>query len=790
MTMLSAILLASALGLFNVRDFGAKGDGKASDSAAIQRALDAAGACQGTVYFPAGVYRAHGLKAHPGICLKAERKWEWQPRADAHNQGAVLLLDDFSASSLLDITGARGIRLEGLVFDGGFGDGYGFSVQGHGTRSAPLPSRKWDRAFPSKTHGVMFHQDRFSDTEDSISILDCRFIRFPGNGLHIKCGWVVLVNRSQCAFNRGSGLDLIAWDGVISETHFSGNGTDGLALQGAAFIITGNRFEWNARYGLWAEKGDSHVIGNCQFDRNGCANLFLSKTGAMSVSGNLFRRAGESCRWEKKCEHPTAQAVLLNCTGLTVCGNTSLAGADDKPNGKVGPEYGFILEGLTDSVVKDNSFHRGYTSELLLDRGGHRGGTVIRDNPGCACELRSPRPYARVGKPVFCLPKRLYAAPGLECNVYFKEVFDSSVPENYAIQARCAKGRSERVRWTFTPNAEDAGKAFELTLFAWNDDGLVTQAKTTVCVAPKAKDPSRDVSVAILGDSLTNSGFQQFLYDDMKAAGLTGYRQVGSRGGTGKHDGYGGFSFRTFLTRYMISDEEYANVQDAAEREQLKALGTPEKIIHDWQRDLLRSPLVQFKDGKKVVDVQAWLDKVNGGKAPDYVVIELGVNSIFGCFGEDGELKAYYAEHVVPQFEELVSKLRETMPGAVYVLCTQPVGTTQDGFANNYGSGFNEVQHRKNMFQLTREIMRYVEEKNDPKVRLLPVAQAVDPIDGFIREECPTSARAKTKTVRSMNAVHPSAVGGAQMGDAIAAGLRQFIADDSAPGDGGKEGER
>ena len=43
--------------LFNVRDFGTAGDGRADDSPAIQRALDAAEETAGTVYIPAGTYR-------------------------------------------------------------------------------------------------------------------------------------------------------------------------------------------------------------------------------------------------------------------------------------------------------------------------------------------------------------------------------------------------------------------------------------------------------------------------------------------------------------------------------------------------------------------------------------------------------------------------------------------------------------------------------------------------------------------------------------------------------------
>lgn len=58
--------------MFNVRDFGALGDGETPDSEAIQKALDAAGAVSGTVYFPAGRYPCHDLAVHQHTTLLAE----------------------------------------------------------------------------------------------------------------------------------------------------------------------------------------------------------------------------------------------------------------------------------------------------------------------------------------------------------------------------------------------------------------------------------------------------------------------------------------------------------------------------------------------------------------------------------------------------------------------------------------------------------------------------------------------------------------------------------------------
>jgi len=55
---------------FNVRNFGATGDGKTLDSPAINRAIEAAAAAGGgTVYFPAGVYASYSIRLKSHITL-------------------------------------------------------------------------------------------------------------------------------------------------------------------------------------------------------------------------------------------------------------------------------------------------------------------------------------------------------------------------------------------------------------------------------------------------------------------------------------------------------------------------------------------------------------------------------------------------------------------------------------------------------------------------------------------------------------------------------------------------
>ena len=99
--------------IYNVRDFGAKGDGKTPDSEAIQKALDAAGGASGTVYLPAGRYLCHDLKVHPHTTVLAEPQWGYRGEA-----GAMLVLDSDEADCLLNITGAFGVHLRGLFLQG------------------------------------------------------------------------------------------------------------------------------------------------------------------------------------------------------------------------------------------------------------------------------------------------------------------------------------------------------------------------------------------------------------------------------------------------------------------------------------------------------------------------------------------------------------------------------------------------------------------------------------------------------------------------------------------------
>ena len=79
----------------SVLDHGAKADGKTDDTAAVQKALDAAAQDRGgVVEMPKGIYRIEGsLNIPPGVCLAGE----WQAPHHANTEHGTLILATGSA---------------------------------------------------------------------------------------------------------------------------------------------------------------------------------------------------------------------------------------------------------------------------------------------------------------------------------------------------------------------------------------------------------------------------------------------------------------------------------------------------------------------------------------------------------------------------------------------------------------------------------------------------------------------------------------------------------------------
>ncbi len=391
----------------------------------------------------------------------------------------------------------------------------------------------------------------------------------------------------------------------------------------------------------------------------------------------------------------------------------------------------------------------------------------------CLSLAQAGNPYA----PALVLPEVICAAPEIECNIYFKNVFSSVAPQNYAYVVKCAVGRQENLRWTWVPQASDAGKTFDLTLEIYGDAGRVAAGTTRIQVAADAKAPERKWTVALLAASTVNSGYPQYLMELMHAKGLRGYTPVGTYSGIGEplkpgraaNDGYGGWGWRTFLHQWAYSQSEVQNIQDEAERAQMKLLGVANvRRDHEYR---LKSPLLKAEKGKVSLDIQGWFGRINGGEAPDFILIDLGYNDVFSCTEE--KLAATLEQEVLPQMRRLVAELRKAAPKAVIGITLPPLGSgSQDAFGNNYGCRQSKFQYWRNMRAYGALVRRFVAELRDPGVRAIPCYHCIDPDGSYPSRLEPIHARTGEKTVRHNNALHFNAAGGRQMADALYAWLR------------------
>jgi hypothetical protein len=113
---------------FNVKHYGATGNGSTDDTANVQAALDAAEVAGGAVFFPAGTYMVTGLtynSAHP-VHIYGEST---SIIADAIYGSIIKLSQAGTALALSTIPGNGGSKVSNLSFDGGsISNGIGIEV--------------------------------------------------------------------------------------------------------------------------------------------------------------------------------------------------------------------------------------------------------------------------------------------------------------------------------------------------------------------------------------------------------------------------------------------------------------------------------------------------------------------------------------------------------------------------------------------------------------------------------------------------------------------------------------
>ncbi len=353
----------------NIRDFGARGDGKSDDTQALLAAMDAATRDKGTVYFPSGTYCIHPVKVPSHITLMGNSSWGYSGRMEENGQPAdpgymgntVLAALSGDARALLDLDSCCGTRIVGLTLDG--------------------------RHLGAQMHGVY---SRHGGVEQNNCYEDCRITRFTGCGLKLDWVWVFAVRRCIIIDNAQHGIDVDrGYDGWVIDNQISANGLMGINAGPGMVCYTGNRIEWNKEGGMFCNDTQNiNVTGN-SFDHNFGPAIWFQNSRANAVSGNMSRNDGSGRTDDRSCAF-----LLEDSQGISLTGNTvwcwphrELSEAGHTADGT--PYYGIVVKNLTDSVVSSNAMHRCASREVIRDLGGHSR-TLIEGNVGSTFEESAP----------------------------------------------------------------------------------------------------------------------------------------------------------------------------------------------------------------------------------------------------------------------------------------------------------------------------------------------------------------------------------------------------------------
>lgn len=292
--------VAAGLPVFNVKDYGATGNGSTNDAAAIAAAAtDAAAAGGGTVYFPAGVYitsTAVSLNNMRGVKLLGASS----RRSDQTNPAATSVIKSTyaatAASPAFQVYGS-GVEVRSLQFEfnNSSGAGFGYLLDLANCTDVTVSDCAFRNTSASARQGVGVNLSAVQ----RVTIERCHFFTFWRGVYGQNSARNVTVR--ECFFNfYTSGIDTTPQHWTVSGCHFyddAGNIAINSGASASSLTIQGCRFD----------NFNTVVAGQVQVQGSG-----------ISISGNwwtLPSSAGGICL-----------RILSYANGLAVTGNDFVNG--------------------------------------------------------------------------------------------------------------------------------------------------------------------------------------------------------------------------------------------------------------------------------------------------------------------------------------------------------------------------------------------------------------------------------------------------------------------------------
>jgi len=385
--------------VYNIRDYGAKGDGNTLDTAAVQSAIDACNKDQGgTVLVPAGRFVIGTVELKSNVTLHIAAQGILLGSVDGkqyHAADAIPLSGDSTLNDgnvgLLFAVGAENITIEGQ----GTIDGQG--AQFRSPAKGVLPPAGITGSH--RPYHLLFYQCRNLTVRDifllksafhSIRVIQCDFVKMEGLHIHSR----VIHNNDGFHFISSRYVHISNCDIQCQD--------DACALFGSCQFITVTNCSFSTRWSIFRFGGgvaENITVSNCLiYETYGCPvkmrcgpgsrfeNISFSNIVMKDVTGPISIGVGP----QRSQSEPTSQApgILRNISfsGIhaTVVKPVQLRDTEFTSNYNPGEIYScIVLNGMDEGYLENVSFN---DVHIQFPGGGTAEHAAVRDVPKIAGE--------------------------------------------------------------------------------------------------------------------------------------------------------------------------------------------------------------------------------------------------------------------------------------------------------------------------------------------------------------------------------------------------------------------
>lgn len=418
------------------------------------------------------------------------------------------------------------------------------------------------------------------------------------------------------------------------------------------------------------------------------------------------------------------------------------------------------------------------------------------------------------------LPSEITAIVGDNMQIFWRSIVSAANPYIFDIYAASSVGKSYPRYFEFKPTSDMSGKSYQMAVYVRANDGSVVAEKTTtIKVISAMSAPSATKNVLCVGASATAGGqwvgelarrLTATSGDGTNAnpigLGLNNISFVGRKQGTGNPvnlEATGGWRVQDYASQglnavrfyvtnvdtlslgarylcngviYVIQEvnvtEGVGNIRCTLENTFVAPSGKLVKQSGSGDAEITFTSYEQEKfnpfwnDAESRLDFSSYANEYCDGHI-DCMIWHCGVNDLSGA--SIGTMMSVI-ENITTSYRDIFRAYHQQFPNGKVVVSSVPVGSTNGGFAANYGASAYA-----NYFTFAKKVQAYATALSDlcaesefaNYVIYSPVLEEFDAENGYPTKQTAVNNRSSVTEAVGTNGVHPTTEGSYMVADAI-----------------------